>query len=215
MTSVPSSTMPITTLTARVSPHCHSHSQKSIKISKLPFSKRPLRTKHNLTNLNLPSSFMPPRSCSSMGKLRQTIPVQRESSPTPSFQVVAASVSFSDDDESVESTRSSTRASTITKSNLSFSEEPKKVSFSQSVSVTTIPSRHQYSPGQRHRMWNSKRALQQAASLNYREWVYENRCWQGAVEDEYFVHVQGRGWIHPAHVPYTMLTGNHVAARTA
>lgn len=77
----------------------------------------------------------------------------------------------------------------------------KTVSIHKSVSVISIPSRHEYSPIVRERIWTTASEIHANAARNAIEFCSEHWKWENALEDhQMFVH-QGNGErVHPIHV---------------
>ena len=86
------------------------------------------------------------------------------------------------------------------------------VVFDESVAVFSIPSRSEYTPQMKSRIWSNKRELKNNAARNMLEFAAEGFNWRNAAEDEamYVNHVGER--VHPCHCPHLYLT-KHVISR--
>jgi hypothetical protein len=160
-------------------------------IAKVSPLRRPLRTKAKaamIARCRGTSMQTSMHSSSLLGNLRQSY--VRRGAASSSFQVPAC-FTFRDEDESNDSTSGDGSSSCVAS---------KKVTFAPTVSFAFIPARTDYSIDQKKRLWNSKRAIRQAAAQSVREWHYEGRCWENAVEEKHFCYVHGTGFVHPVHV---------------
>lgn len=78
--------------------------------------------------------------------------------------------------------------------------ERKQVRFQETVDVTSIPSRYQYSERIKQCIWTNRMEMQEMTLRNYMELAYENYDWnQVIMENQMYIDTMTGTLIHPCH----------------
>jgi len=77
----------------------------------------------------------------------------------------------------------------------------RRVRFNETVDVTSIPSRYQYSERIKQCMWTNQMELQEMSLRNYQEFEYEKYDWKQVIlETQMYVDAITGTLIHPCHL---------------